>query len=75
MTQRTAPVLAFNSNNDTRAHQVHPTDPSKTALVSTSLSYTYELTLIEFLRERWEIFAWCPLDMPGVPREFAEHAL
>jgi hypothetical protein len=24
--------------------------------------------LIEFLREHWEIFAWCPSDMPGVPR-------
>jgi hypothetical protein len=31
--------------------------------------------LIEFLREHWEIFAWCPLDMPGVPRELVEHAL
>jgi hypothetical protein len=31
--------------------------------------------LVEFLRERWEIFAWCPLDMPGVPRKLVEHAL
>jgi hypothetical protein len=31
--------------------------------------------LIEFLHGRWEIFAWCPLDMPGVPRELVEHAL
>ena len=31
--------------------------------------------LVEFLREHWEIFAWCPADMPGVSREFAEHAL
>jgi hypothetical protein len=31
--------------------------------------------LIEFLRERWEIFAWCPSDMPGVPRELVKHAL
>jgi ribonuclease HI len=31
--------------------------------------------LVEFLRERWEIFAWCPSDMPGVPRELVEHAL
>jgi hypothetical protein len=38
VTQRTAPELAFDSNNDTRAHQVHPTDTSKIALVSTSLS-------------------------------------
>jgi hypothetical protein len=31
--------------------------------------------LVEFLRESWEIFAWCPSDMPGVPRELVEHAL
>jgi hypothetical protein len=31
--------------------------------------------LIEFLRERWEIFTWCPSDMPGVPRELVEHTL
>jgi hypothetical protein len=31
--------------------------------------------LIEFLRERWEIFASCPSDMLGVPRELIEHAL
>ena len=29
--------------------------------------------LVEFLRENWDIFAWCPADMPGIPREFAEH--
>ncbi|KAK1662943.1 hypothetical protein QYE76_051102 [Lolium multiflorum] len=34
-----------------------------------------EGVLIEFLRERWEIFAWEPSDMPGIPRELAEHAL
>ena len=37
VTQRTAPELALNSNNDTRVHQVHPTDASKMALMSTSL--------------------------------------
>jgi hypothetical protein len=30
---------------------------------------------VEFLCERWEIFAWCPSDMPGVSRELVEHAL
>jgi hypothetical protein len=38
LTKRTAPDQDFKATNDTRAHQVHPTDPSKTALVSTSLS-------------------------------------
>jgi hypothetical protein len=31
--------------------------------------------LVEFLRERWEIFAWCPSDLTGVPREVVEHAV
>jgi hypothetical protein len=30
---------------------------------------------VEFLHECWKIFAWCPPDMPGVPRELVEHAL
>ena len=29
----------------------------------------------EFLRENWDIFAWKPADMPGVPRGLAEHHL
>ena len=31
--------------------------------------------LTSFLRENWDIFAWKPSDMPGVPREEAEHSL
>ena len=31
--------------------------------------------LVSFLRENADIFAWKPSDMPGVPRELAEHSL
>jgi hypothetical protein len=31
--------------------------------------------LVEFFRERWEMFAWCPSYMPGIPRKLIEHAL
>ena len=31
--------------------------------------------LVNFLRENRDIFAWSPKDMPGVPRELAEHSL
>ena len=31
--------------------------------------------LIEFIREKRDIFAWKPSDMSGVPRELAEHTL
>jgi hypothetical protein len=31
--------------------------------------------LVEFLRTNSEIFAWSPSDMPGIPRDVAEHSL
>ena len=36
--QKNAPEAKFDTSSDTKAHQVHPTDPSKTVLVSKSLS-------------------------------------
>jgi hypothetical protein len=36
------------------------------------LDPAYESMLVEFLHEHWEIFAWCPSDMPGVLRELVE---
>jgi hypothetical protein len=57
LTKKAAPDLEFSTSNDIRAHQVHLTDPSKMALVSTSLPSTKENALVEFLREHWKIFA------------------
>ena len=34
-----------------------------------------EKDLVAFLQENKDIFAWKPSDMPGVPRELAEHSL
>jgi hypothetical protein len=31
--------------------------------------------LVNFLHVNVDIFAWSPSDMPGIPREVAEHAL
>jgi hypothetical protein len=31
--------------------------------------------LASFLRDNTDIFAWSPSNMPGVPRELAEHTL
>jgi hypothetical protein len=33
------------------------------------------VVLIDFLRANDDIFAWSPSDMPGIPREVAEHSL
>jgi hypothetical protein len=30
---------------------------------------------MNFLQENWDIYAWKPFDMPGVPRKFIEHEL
>src|SRR4051812_10289435 len=65
----------FSIDSDTVTHQGHPTDPDKTVRVYAHHPEEQATTLIAFLREEWEIFAWCPADMPGIPREFAEHAL
>ena len=31
--------------------------------------------LVDFLRVNVDMFAWSPSDMPGIPREVAEHTL
>ena len=54
---------------------MHPTDPDKTVHVCAHLPEEKATTLVAFLRDEWEIFAWCPADMPGIPRELVEHAL
>src|SRR4051812_10585685 len=65
----------FSIDSDTVTHQVHSTDPEKTVRVYAHLPEEQATALIAFLPEEWEIFAWCPADMPGIPREFTEHAL
>ena len=55
--------------------QVHPTDPKKTTSIGAQLDPTVDAVLREFLRENWDIFAWHPSDMPGIPRRLVEHSL
>jgi hypothetical protein len=33
------------------------------------------VVLVDFLRANTDIFTWSPSDMPGIPREVAEHSL
>ena len=55
--------------------QVHPTDPNKTASIGAQLDPEVDATLHTFLLENWDIFAWHPSDMPGIPRRLVEHSL
>lgn len=39
------------------------------------LSDKKENALVSFLRNNRDVFAWKPMDLPGIPREIAEHAM
>ena len=49
--------------------------PSKTVNIGAHLDPKYESTLVSFLCSNADMFAWKPIDMPGVPREKIEHSL
>src|SRR4051812_30729525 len=68
-------IRDFSVDSDTITHQVHPTDPEKTVRIYADLPEGQATALMTFIHEEWKIFAWCLADMPGIPREFAEHAL
>ena len=67
--------MKFKSANETKLVDFVPGDSSKQFSISANLDPKQEGTLIEFIRENRDIFAWKPSDMPGVPRELAEHTL
>jgi hypothetical protein len=50
-------------------------DASKEVVIGANLDPKYELVLTSFLRDNADIFTWSPSDMPGVPRELAEHTI
>ena len=47
--------------------QVHLTDPNKIASIGAQLDLAMDAALRAFLRKNWDIFAWHPSDMPGIP--------
>ena len=68
--EKPASESAFQSVN------IHLEDPNAAPThISTTLDSKEEEALIQFLRENWDMFAWKPSDMPGVPRGLAEHRL
>ena len=66
---------SFKPANEIVKFQVHPTDPKKTASIGAQLDPTVGAALRAFLHENWNIFAWHPSDMPGIPRRLAKHSL
>jgi hypothetical protein len=56
-----------------------PLDPSndscKQVRIGSELDPKLEVVLVDFLCTNAEVFAWRPSDMPGIPRDVAEHSL
>jgi hypothetical protein len=50
-------------------------DERKTSIISSNLTTKLEDTLVQFLQENQDVFAWQPMDMLGVPRELDKHKL
>jgi hypothetical protein len=50
-------------------------DERKTTIISSSLTAKWEDALVCFLQDNRDVFAWQPIDIPGVPRELAKHKL
>jgi hypothetical protein len=50
-------------------------DASKQIRIGSELDPKLEAVLVDFLRANADVFAWSPSDMPGIPREVAEHSL
>jgi hypothetical protein len=50
-------------------------DASKQVRIGSELGPKQEAVLVDFLRANADVFAWSPSDMPGIPRDVAEHSL
>ena len=50
-------------------------NPEKFFLLSSSLSSTERIEVMEFLTSNIEVFAWTPYDMPGIDPNFICHQL
>ncbi|XP_077237191.1 uncharacterized protein LOC143878862 [Tasmannia lanceolata] len=52
-----------------------PEDNDKVALIGSSLSSSIQRHLTEFLQDNADVFAWAPIDMPGIDPEVSIHRL
>jgi hypothetical protein len=50
-------------------------DDGRTLHIGSTLESEQEEALVRFLKVNLDVFAWKPSDMPGIPREVAEHKL
>jgi hypothetical protein len=67
---------SFEAAEQTNEGPLDPVAPGGKALrVRSTFDPKYEVVLVDFLRANADIFAWIPSDLPGIPREVAEHSL
>jgi hypothetical protein len=68
-------VTSIRPTEETKRINLGFSDERETAIISSSLDDKKESALVRFLQDNRDVFAWQPVDMPGVPRELAKHKL
>nr|CAB3505081.1 unnamed protein product [Digitaria exilis] len=61
--------------NERQPGSFAPAEDTKTVPLDADSHDGREVVLVDCLRAHADIFAWSPSDMPGIPREVAEHSL
>nr|CAB3471350.1 unnamed protein product [Digitaria exilis] len=61
--------------NERQQGSFAPAEDTKTVPLDPDSPDGKEVVLVDCLRAHADIFAWSPSDMPGIPREVAEHSL
>ncbi|GKF66732.1 hypothetical protein Tco_0193249 [Tanacetum coccineum] len=54
---------------------INPNFPNQEVAIESTLSVKGRTDLCSLLKKNFDVFAWQPLDMTGVPRSIAEHRL
>jgi hypothetical protein len=71
----TQAVTSMRSTEETKRINLGFSDECKTAIISSSLDDKLESVPIWLQQDNQDVFAWQPANIPGVPRELAEHKL
>ncbi|XP_022040496.1 uncharacterized protein LOC110943047 [Helianthus annuus] len=70
-----AKVVKSSAPNEPEKWVLNNEYPEQTILLGQAISPATRIQLKEFLSNNKDIFAWCPADMTGVPRDIAQHCL
>ena len=54
---------------------IHPDHPDRHVMIGTGITEKLRITLIKFLKENYDIFAWSQADVLGIDHQVVTHRL